>query len=289
MSLCTETFATARVFFPEWSGAPVLGADALARGWTEGHTLRGHAASLRSQGHVESLSLEDHLTWLVDEVRARLPGLVGPVRLDFFCFWVSARGHGGPHLSAALLARVAELGASLSFDVYFEDEPERAWSALRRQLSGEPPAVGGTRAAQAAIERLLGPQLIDDAVTEYLSHGEWSELARSVLRLLRSPTARRVCLETIEGGEPDRRRGATELLRAICTPESVELLRPLLADADPEVAMWAAKGIDDLAWELPEAELERWIQELERSAVSEVRAVAAELRERFDQPASGSR
>ena len=297
VATCLETHASARVFFDEWSGEPVLGAEALARGWEEGPSRRGYAARLASRGHVDSRSLEDHLTWLLGEVRARLPELAeaGTFRVDFFCYWVSARGHGGPDLSAALLGGVAEMGASLSFDVYFDgdldQETKGDWSRLRRQLvdAGESNAEGGTRVAQAAVERLLGPDVIHDAVSEYLSGGDWSELARSVLRLLRSPLARRACLETIREGDPDRRRSATELLRAICTLESAEVLRPLLSDADPEVAMWAAKGVDELALDLSDEALERWIQDLERSPVGEVRAVGAELRLRLDQRDSGSR
>ncbi len=310
VATCLETHASARVFFDEWSGKPVLEAEALARGWEEGPSRRGYAARLASRGHVDSRSLEDHLTWLLGEVRARLPELAeaGTFRVDFFCYWVSARGHGGPDLSAALLGGVAEMGASLSFDVYFDgdvdgnnvdgdvdvcrdQETKGDWSRLRRQLvdAGESNAEGGTRVAQAAVERLLGPDVIHDAVSEYLSGGDWSELARSVLRLLRSPLARRACLETIREGDPDRRRSATELLRAICTLESAEVLRPLLSDADPEVAMWAAKGVDELALDLSDEALERWIQDLERSPVGEVRAVGAELRLRLDQRDSGSR
>ena len=74
-SLCVETHASARVFFDAWSGEPVLGADALARGWEEGGSLRGHAARIGSRGHVESRSLEDHPRWLSSEVRALLPAL----------------------------------------------------------------------------------------------------------------------------------------------------------------------------------------------------------------------
>ncbi len=67
------------------------------------------------------------------------------------------------------------------------------------------------------------------------------------------------------------------------------MLQPLLTDADSVVAMWAAKAIDDLAPDLSTEALERWIQELERSPVREVRTLAAELRPRLDHPDSGSR
>jgi hypothetical protein len=45
------------------------------------------------------------------------------LKADFFCYWLSATGHGGPELSAGTLGRIAALGASLGFDFYgpFDD------------------------------------------------------------------------------------------------------------------------------------------------------------------------
>ncbi len=37
---------------------------------------------------------------------------------DFFCYWLSATGHGGPEVSAPMLERIASFNASLGFDYY---------------------------------------------------------------------------------------------------------------------------------------------------------------------------
>ncbi len=78
---------------------------------------------LKSEGHVVSTSLERHLNYLLDRVE---PGVAALRRLqeaqevstDFFCFWMSATGHGGPVFSTEVLQRVARIGAELGIDFY---------------------------------------------------------------------------------------------------------------------------------------------------------------------------
>jgi hypothetical protein len=41
---------------------------------------------------------------------------------DFFCFWLSATGHGGPEVSPGTLARIVRFNASLGFDCYGSDD-----------------------------------------------------------------------------------------------------------------------------------------------------------------------
>ena len=47
----------------------------------------------------------------------RLPRKIG-YRMDIFCYWLSAGGHGGPTLSPAIMRRLGELGLEIGFDIY---------------------------------------------------------------------------------------------------------------------------------------------------------------------------
>jgi hypothetical protein len=79
--------------------------------------------SISSRGSLDSTSLERHLIQLLDEIEPRSAELAelrirDGLEADFFCFWESAGGHGGPQISAATLGRVAALDAALGIDFY---------------------------------------------------------------------------------------------------------------------------------------------------------------------------
>lgn len=72
---------------------------------------------------VESTSLERHLIHLLDAIEpaaAALQALRDKHELDadFFCFWESATGTGGPEFSPSTLTRIAALDAPLGIDFY---------------------------------------------------------------------------------------------------------------------------------------------------------------------------
>ncbi|MGD0272386.1 MAG: DUF4279 domain-containing protein [Gaiellaceae bacterium] len=72
---------------------------------------------------LESTSVERHLIALleiVEPVRDELRALRAEMKLelDFFCYWASAYGHGGPEISPHTLRRIADLDATLCFDFY---------------------------------------------------------------------------------------------------------------------------------------------------------------------------
>jgi Domain of unknown function (DUF4279) len=72
---------------------------------------------------VESTSLERHLIHLLEAIEPAKGALVTLRRrhellADFFCYWVSATGHGGPELSPDTLRRIAALDAPLGIDFY---------------------------------------------------------------------------------------------------------------------------------------------------------------------------
>lgn len=78
---------------------------------------------LSTENAVNSTSLERHLVQLLDAVEPRSEMLQAiraaqNLKADFFCYWLSATGNGGPKLSAGTLGRIAALGASLGFDFY---------------------------------------------------------------------------------------------------------------------------------------------------------------------------
>ena len=86
---------------------------------------------LSSEGQVASKDLRDHLDWLLDRLRPAAAGLsvlqADEVRMEIWCRWDSASGHGGPTLEPEQMRLMAELNLQCGFDIYFagdEEEPE---------------------------------------------------------------------------------------------------------------------------------------------------------------------
>lgn len=78
---------------------------------------------LSSKGHLETTSLENHLIFLLEQLEPITSGIIQSIgelslQADFFCYWLSATGHGGPILSPTVLRRISNLQASLSLDFY---------------------------------------------------------------------------------------------------------------------------------------------------------------------------
>ena len=83
---------------------------------------------LSSKGQLMTTNLECHLVFLLnrlESVTLEILTIADELSLetDFFCYWLSATGHGGPEFSPEVLRRIAKLDASLSLDVYgpFDD------------------------------------------------------------------------------------------------------------------------------------------------------------------------
>ncbi len=87
-------------------------------------------------------SLEMHLVFLLEKLESASEPLCALVEsqsleVDFFCYWLSETGHGGPCISAATLKRIAALGARLDFDFYSSSQVSpRLTDTLKR---GESP------------------------------------------------------------------------------------------------------------------------------------------------------
>ena len=82
---------------------------------------------ISSDGHVTSTSLERHIVYLLETVEPVKEKLLMVAQAqgaaaDFYCYWLSAHGQGGPGLSAETLCRIGALDATLAFDLYFADE-----------------------------------------------------------------------------------------------------------------------------------------------------------------------
>jgi hypothetical protein len=102
--------------------------DATVSGWF-----------LSSEGQVVSRDLRDHLDWLLDRLRPAAVGLSAlqaeEVRMEVWCRWDSASGHGGPTLEPEQMRLMAELNLQCGFDIYFagDEEEEPAMLSGRRR------------------------------------------------------------------------------------------------------------------------------------------------------------
>ena len=135
-SNCARTYATFRLFgdalhLDEVTAAlAVQPTRALAKdeeipAGREGKARRQRTGMwlLGTEDKLESTSLERHLIHLLDAIEPAARALNAlrtqcDLRADFFCYWLSATGNGGPEVSAATLARMAALDASLIIDFY---------------------------------------------------------------------------------------------------------------------------------------------------------------------------
>ena len=78
---------------------------------------------LTTDGRLGGTSVERHLLYLlerIEPVREKVAQLVDGASLtsDFYCYWVSATGQGGPAVSSETLGRIALLSAELSFEFH---------------------------------------------------------------------------------------------------------------------------------------------------------------------------
>jgi hypothetical protein len=132
---CQKTHVTFRLMGPTLDLSQVTSVLGLepSKAFAEGekvenltHPSRPVIWMLSTQALVSSTSLEKHLRFLLDKLEPRSARLLELVReqsleMDFFCYWLSATGHGGPELSAETLSRIGALEARLGLDIYFGD------------------------------------------------------------------------------------------------------------------------------------------------------------------------
>ncbi|MBC8128435.1 MAG: hypothetical protein H8M99_14940 [Gloeobacteraceae cyanobacterium ES-bin-144] len=106
---------------------------------------------------------------------------------------------------------------------------------------------GGTDVARNAISEILGSEAITGAVEHYITYIDGSELARSVLGLLRPKVAMDYCMKIYrEDDHLRRRQSSIELLRNIGDRRAFEWVPELLNDPDPTIQTWGASMVDEL-------------------------------------------
>jgi hypothetical protein len=115
---CARAYASFRISLAALSGDEVTAALGISP-----TTVSDMAWGLSSRHAVSSTSLERHLSHLLDAIEPVAPALEdlrarSSAEAGFFCYWLSARGHGGPELSSSALARIARLDAPLAIDFY---------------------------------------------------------------------------------------------------------------------------------------------------------------------------
>lgn len=103
---------------------------------------------------------------------------------------------------------------------------------------------GGSEHARNALECILGPERIVNAVEYYISMQPGFELARSVLRLMRPLSAMNHCRKIFRSHAPlAARRTAIELLRSVCDRRILPWVPEFLADPDPEILRHQASSL----------------------------------------------
>lgn len=83
---------------------------------------------LSSEGAVESRDARRHIDWLLDRLEPGHRTLQklqkAGCRMEISCYWLSSSGNGGPTLSPHQMARLADLGIEIGFDIYFTGDDE---------------------------------------------------------------------------------------------------------------------------------------------------------------------
>lgn len=125
-TLCGATHATLRILGLDPEEVTRTLALSPTRALPQDARARQAVWLLESKPAVESKDLRRHLDWILDQLAARRDAVWELVarggRVDIFCYWASARGHGGPTISPAQSKKLAELEIAVLFDVYFVPE-----------------------------------------------------------------------------------------------------------------------------------------------------------------------
>lgn len=121
---CAATYATFRIYCGELSLDEVTARLSVAPTHTQSRAPnRPQGWFLSTKGMVESRDVSRHVDWLLGHIlplQSTLHDLQSrpDVRMDIFCYWRSAEGHGGPTLDASQMRALAELNIEIGFDCY---------------------------------------------------------------------------------------------------------------------------------------------------------------------------
>lgn len=131
---CAKTHAGLRIYHDELDPGSVMSTLGVQPTRTQvkgqactgasGRTLTPEVGGwfLSTEGRVDSKDVRRHLGWLSVKLAGRDDALrslrASGHRMDVFCYWLSAEGHGGPMLSPAIMRRFGELDLGIGFDFY---------------------------------------------------------------------------------------------------------------------------------------------------------------------------
>lgn len=128
---------------------------------------------------------------------------------------------------------------------------------------------GSSTLAREAIERLIGPDNIREAVNYYIQRGPGAELARSVIWQIHPYSAMEECYKIYKTDEcVENKRAAVELLRVAADRRVVPWISEFLMDSDPGIRSWGFGIIDQLLWScvVDESEVGHLIELAEKGA-----------------------
>jgi hypothetical protein len=133
---CSRTYATLAIKHL----APGVVAERLgiepSRRQRKGELIRPYGARiapfdagfLSTRGIVESRDSRRHIDWLLDRIEAKAAEILRlqseGCEMFVSCYWLSARGQGGPTISPGQMRRLGELNLELWFDIYGPYEEE---------------------------------------------------------------------------------------------------------------------------------------------------------------------
>ena len=131
---CLETHAGMRIYHDDLDPDRITGLLGIEPSQTQVKGLvhtRANGAEftppiggwfLSTQGVIDSRDVRRHVDWILDKLAGKDETLTRLQdegnRMDIFCYWLSANGHGGPTLSPAIMRRLGELELEIGFDIY---------------------------------------------------------------------------------------------------------------------------------------------------------------------------
>ena len=145
---------------------------------------------------------------------------------------------------------------------------------------------GGAGLAKKAILILLGNDPVIHAVDSYVARDLGSELARSVLRLLRPTVAMDRCYQIYKSSNDLwTRRWAAELLGGLATSHAVDRMKELLIDKDEHIQLVAASAVTSMILDefVTEDEALDLVETLEKHPHKLVKQRAVESRKYFNE------
>lgn len=163
------------------------------------------------------------------------------------------------------------------------------WKALAEDLGVLAPTeedgvvaeTSSTRRAQIALAEILGERELLRAAKYFLAGKPGSELARSVLALLRPPSIMSECYRLYrESASVEERRSAVYLLRWVADAAALPWISEFLSDPDHGIQIWGIVVLERLAVEgfVGPEDVQDVLSEAERHPNLNVRETAAIIR-----------